>query len=46
MIQSQFQLYEMTRKCGARYANDSVKDGKVRPKLIASHNEKKKGLQG
>ena len=41
MIQSQFQLYEMTRKCGARYANDSVKDGKVRPKLIASHNEKR-----
>ena len=46
MIQSQFQLYEMTRKCGARYANDSVKDGKVSPKLIAIHNEKKKGLQG
>ena len=38
MIQSIFQMYKMTKKCGFCYANNSVKEGKVSPNLTVLHN--------
>ena len=38
IIQSTFLMYKMTRNYGFCYANDSVKGGKVSPKLAVIYN--------